>query len=247
LNASREVVVVPTGTFRVAGRVVESDGAFPISEARIEARNSSGTGPATESDGSGFFKLFGVTADAEIVVSRSGYVASARRVALDSHSTVNFEMTFDGPRPEFSGTYSVTLDLTECRDGFRQEYARRVYTAVVQQSGSRVDVRFTEPAFAVNSANLGNLMRGFVQGTGLSLHAELPYYYYYAGPGSYPSLVEALPDDSRLVVSGSATLLASGGSYTGKMRGWAGNYGPRYPNDKYLGGCSTGQLTFTRR
>ena len=35
LNASREVVVVPAGTFRVTGRVVESDGAFPISGARV--------------------------------------------------------------------------------------------------------------------------------------------------------------------------------------------------------------------
>ena len=247
LNASKEVVVVPTGTFRVTGRVVEFDGIFPVAGARVEARNSSGTGPTTESDGSGFFKLFGVTADAEIVVTRPGYDESRRQVTLDNHSTVNFELILSGPRPELAGTYSVTLDLTACRDGFRVEYARRVYTAVLRQSGTSIEVRFTEPAFAINSINRGNLMQGRLQGGSLFLEALTSYYYYYFGPTNYPFMVETLPDDSRLVVSGSATLVESGGSYTGQMNGWAGNYGPRFPNDKYLGGCSTSQLTFTRR
>ena len=247
LNVSKEVIVVPAGTFRVTGRVVEFDGVFPVAGARVEARNSSGTGPATESDGSGFFKLFGVTADAEIVVTRAGYDENRRRITLDNHSTVNFEMILSGPRPELAGTYSVTLDLTGCRDGFRLEYARRVYTAVVQQSGSNLEVRFTEPAFAINSLNRGNLMQGRLQGGSLFLEALTNYYYYYYGPNSYPFLVEALPDGSRLVVTGSATLVESGGSHTGKMNGWASNYGPGFPRDKYLGGCSTSQLTFTRR
>jgi len=146
-----------------------------------------------------------------------------------------------------AGTYTVTLDLTGCRDGFRPEYARRVYTAVVQQSGTSVEVRFTEPAFAVNSLNRGNLMQGRLQGTGLILQAESSFYYYYYGPSSYPFLVEALPDDSRLVVTGAATLAESGGNYAGNLNGWVSNYGPRFPNDKYLGGCNGGQLTFTRR
>jgi hypothetical protein len=247
LNASREVIVVPTGTFRVTGRVTESDGPFPISGARVQARDSSGNGPSTESDGSGFFRLFGVAPDSEIVVSRAGYSENTRHVTIDKHSTVNFEMILNGPRPRVDGTYTVTLDLSGCRDGFRPEYAHRVYTAVVQQSGSSVEVRFTEPSFAVNSANLGNLMQGRVEGTGLFLYAQSFYYYYY-GPSSYPFLVEALPDESRLVLTANVTLAESGeSSYTGKLNGYASNYGPRFPNDKYLGGCDGGQLTFTRR
>jgi len=246
LGTTREVIVVPTGTFRVTGRVVETDGAFPIAGARIQARDSSGNGPSTESDGSGFFRLFGVAPDSEIVVSRSGYSESTRHVTIDKHSTVNFEMNLNGPRRRVDGTYTVALDLSGCRDGFRPEYAHRVYTAVVQQSGSAVEVRFTEPAFAVNSANRGNLMQGRVEGTGLFLYAQSFSYYYY-GPGDYPFLVEALPDESRLVLTATVTLAESGESYTGKLNGYANNYGPRYPFDKYLGGCSGGQLTFTRR
>ena len=246
LSASREVVIVPTGTFRVTGRVTESDGPFPISGARVQARDSSGNGPSTESDGSGFFRLFGVASDSEIVVSRAGYSENTRHVTIDKHSTVNFEMNLNGPRPRVDGTYKVTLDLSGCRDGFRPEYAHRVYTAVVQQSEYAVGVLFTEPAFAVNSANRGNFMQGRVEGTGLFLYALLFSYYYY-GPGDYPFLVEALPDGSRLVVSGTATLGESGGSYTGALRGFTANYGPHYPNDKYLGGCDGGQLTFRRR
>ena len=59
--------------------------------------------------------------------------------------------------------------------------------------------------------------------------------------------MEALPDDSRLVVSGAGTLVESGGNYSGRLTGFASNFGPRFPNDKYLGGCSTIHLTFTRR
>jgi len=246
LSASREVVIVPTGTFRVTGRVTESDGPFPISGARVQARDGSGNGPSTESDGSGFFRLFGVAPDSEIVVSRAGYSENTRHVTIDKHSTVNFEMNLNGPRPRLDGTYAVTLDLSGCRDGFRQEYAHRAYTAVVQQSGSSIEVRFTEPAFAVNSANRGNLMQGRVEGTGLYLSAQSFYYYYY-GPGDYPLLVELLPDDSRLVVSAYVSLAELGGSYTGKLTGSASNYGARFPNDKYLGSCNSGQLTFTRR
>jgi len=248
LGASRELIVVPTGTFRVTGRVTESDGPFPISGARVQARDSSGNGPSTESDGSGFFRLFGVAPDSEIVVSRSGYSENTRHVTIDQHSTVNFEMNLNGPRPRVEGTYTATLDLSGCRDGFRPEYAHRVYTAVVQQSGSSIEVRFTEPVFAVNSANRGNLMQGRVEGSGLFLQAQSFSYYYY-GPGDYPSLVEVLPDDSRLVVSASVSLTELGGTYTGTLSGFTSNYGPRFPNDRYLylGGCNGGQLTFTRR
>jgi hypothetical protein len=83
---------------------------FPISGARVQARDSSGNGPSTESDGSGFFRLFGVAPDSEIVVSRAGY---SRKHAPRHHRQafdVNFEMNLNGPRPRVDGTYTVTLE-----------------------------------------------------------------------------------------------------------------------------------------
>ena len=247
LSASKEVVVIPAGTFRVSGRIVESDTGFSISGARVEARNSAGSGPATESDASGFFKLFGVTSNAEIVVARAGYVESTQRITIDKHATVNLTMNLSGPRPDVVGTYSVTLDLTGCGAGFPLEYARRSYAASVRQEGQNIEVRFTEPAFAVNSVtNRGNLLQGRLQGNTLVLEARTFWYYYY-GPSDYPYFVETLPDDTRLMLSGSATLTESNGNYSGKWNGWASLYGPRFPNDRYLSGCNTGQMTFTRR
>ncbi len=246
-NASREVIVVPTGTFRVIGRVVESpEESFWVPGAHVQVRDSSGNGPAADADALGYFRLYGVKPDTEFVVSRTGYLDSVRHVTIDNHSTVNVAISLAGPRAQIVGAYTVTLDLTGCRDGFRQDYAHRVYTAVVQQSGANVEVRFTEPAFAVNSANRGNLMQGRVDPTGLYLTADAGGYYYY-GPGDFPFLVEVLPDGSRLVVSGTAALAASGAIYTGPLTGFAGNFGPKYPFDNYLGGCNRGQLTFAPR
>jgi hypothetical protein len=90
VSAQKEVVVLPTGTFRLIGRVGDADTAnLPIPDARLEVPD----GPSTTTDNTGFFRLYGVLADAELRISRDGYVTKVERLQLTAHTSRNFTMT----------------------------------------------------------------------------------------------------------------------------------------------------------
>ncbi|HEX5215001.1 MAG TPA: hypothetical protein VFV98_06030 [Vicinamibacterales bacterium] len=246
MSRSRQVVVVPEGTFRVTGRVFEPGTTSPISLAHISVNDGAGGSLSTDADFSGSFALYGVPRSADFVISHAGYETQSRHMEFSDHAAITLELPLAGPRLDFAGTFTATFDWRACSSRVLPEYSRRVYTAVVTQAGSVLDVRFTEPAFAVNSVSRGNLMQGQINAAGVTLYAEGLSYYYY-GPTSYPSLVERLPDDGRLVVSGTSTLTPSGVSFVGEIKGSMEIYGRGFPNGAPIGNCRDAALSFTDR
>jgi hypothetical protein len=110
-----------------------------------------------------------------------------------------------GPRLDFAGTFTATFDWRACSSRVLPEYSRRVYTAVVTQAGSVLDVRFTEPAFAVNSLSRGNMMQGQISAAGITLYAATGFFTTTTTDRApTPSWSNGLNDDGRLVVSGQA-------------------------------------------
>ena len=247
MNRSRQVIVLPEGTFRVTGRVYEPGTTSPIALAHISVNDGAGGSLSTDADFSGNFRLYGVPRSADFVVSSAGYQTQSRHMEFSDHAAITLELPLAGPRLDFAGTFTATFDWRGCSSRVLPEYSRRVYTAVVTQAGSVLDVRFTEPAFAVNSLSRGNLMQGQISAAGITLYAEGFFSYYYYGPSSYPFLVERLPDDSRLVVSGMATLTPSGASFSGEFKGFLEIYGRNFPNGGQLGNCRDASLSFTDR
>jgi len=248
MNRSRQVIVLPEGTFRVTGRVYEPGTTSPIPQAHISVNNGAGGSLSTDADFSGNFALFGVPPSADFVVSHAGYETQSRHMEFSNHSAITLELALAGPRLDFAGTFTATFDWRACSSRVLPEYSRRVYTAVVTQAGSVLDVRFTEPAFAVNSLSRGNMMQGQISAAGITLYAQRFYYYYYYGPTSYPFMVERLNDDGRLVVSGTGTLTPSGTSFVGEIRGLMEIYGRGFPNSGApIGTCRDAALSFTDR
>jgi len=245
---SREIVVVPEGTFRVTGRIVEEDGVTPVSNAHIRVRDVDETGPQTDADPSGYYRLYGVKRNVDLVVTRPGYVDTERKhMTIDRHTTVNIFLQLAGPRLNVEGAYTVTFDWSSCTSGFRDDLRRRVYTASVKQSGAEIEVRFTEPSFVHNSANRGDLMEGRVGPSGMYLFADSGYYYWYYGAPSSPFLVELLPDNHRLTTEGTAFLSQSGNRFSGAIQGSVMLGRTTARGETYLGSCSAGNVSFERR
>lgn len=248
MNRSKQVIVVPEGTFRVTGRVFEPGTTSPIALAHISVNDGAGGSFSTDADFSGNFALFGVPRSADFVISHAGYQTQSRHMEFSDHSAITLELPLDGPRLEFAGTFTATFDWRACSSRVPPEYSRRVYTSVVTQAGSVLDVRFTEPAFAVNSVSRGNLMQGQIDAAGVTLYADRGFSYgYYYGPNYYPFLIERLPDDGRLLVSGTATLASSGASFIGEFKGSMEIFGRGFPNGALIGTCRDAALSFTDR
>jgi len=246
--ASREIIVVPDGTFRVTGRVLEQDSVTPVANARIRVRDADDTGLSTTADASGFYRLYGVKAETDFVVTRDGYEETEMRVRIDKHSTVNLSVPLSGPRLTVEGSYTATFEWSRCINGFRDDLRRRVYGAIVKQVGAQLEIRFTDAEFVHNSANRGDLMDGHVDPNGIYVFADSGYYYAYSGAASAaPFLTELLPDSYRLVTYGRAFLAQSGNRFSGKIDGGLELYRRVSQGDAYLGGCSDGNVTFERR
>ena len=248
MRGSRQVIVLPDGTFRVTGRVYEPGTTTPVPQARISVSDGAGGNLSTDTDFSGNFRLYGVPRSAEIVASHAGYETQTRQMEFSEHSEITLELPLAGPRLEFAGTFTATFDWRACTSRVRPEDVRRVYTVVVSQSGSVLDLRFTEPSFAINSLSRGNIMQGRINAADITLYAEHGFWYsYYSGPASYPFLVERLPDDARLVVSGTATLVPSGAGFAGEIKGLMEMYGRGFPSGAPIGHCTDAALSFSDR
>ena len=251
-TATREVVVVPEGTYRIVGTVTEAG--FPtlaVNAARVEV--AGGTAFAI-TDMSGNYRLFGVPAGGVVRVSAAGYATIEETVALSSHSTKNFQLEVSGPRPTVSGPYTLAIDVVSpCPNGLAVANQHRRYDAEVSQNGPVVEVTLTEPRFRLNAAGRGNKFFGRALGGGVvfTLRSYVLgifgfYYYYYIGPEGYPDVAERLGDNSILVIEGTASTSLSGNTLSGTLNGWLSNWDSRFPTTSFfLAGCSSPTHTFT--
>lgn len=99
LSASATILVLPQGTFHVAGRV--SDGALPLEGVRVTVIRGTGEGLTTRTDDAGLYELYGVAGSVRIRASLTGYLEQIQRVEINSHASLVFELspTPEGPAP----------------------------------------------------------------------------------------------------------------------------------------------------
>ncbi|HYN08965.1 MAG TPA: carboxypeptidase-like regulatory domain-containing protein [Vicinamibacterales bacterium] len=259
-RASREVLVLPDGTFRLVGTVTEADATnFPVHGALVEAAADAdpstpvATFATTGPDGR--YKLYGVPGDADLRVRKDGYVTIAERIQLATHATRNFELLLDSPRLALGGDYTMTVEAFNDNDSrscglpaLPTDLRRRTYDAVIAQNGPQLTVTLAGPQFLV-SGGQGNRFTGVVTATGATFEVRSyrDYYYYRNGP-EHPDVVEVLPDGSLLVVTGKPSVTVTSAGLSGRMSGSLTQYrGSRFPNVIYLSGCAADRLTLTRR
>ena len=249
IRSTREVVILPDGTYRLVGTVVEADAPTSrVPGARVEVV---GTSLFTLTDNTGQYRLYGVPPQAEIRVSLSGYLTSVESVQLTAHSTRTFALQLSGPRVSLNGPYVLTVEAGTCLGTslLAASLRTRTYDAMVTTTGTRVEVLLTEDRYRLNQAGRGNRFIGTAQGAGVNFQLDPWYYYYYYY--YYPNVAERLPDGSFLVINGAAVTSGNASSLVGTMSGSLSHYDNRFPSfsARFLGGCfSTGhQFRLTPR
>jgi hypothetical protein len=240
-DASKEVMVLPAGTFRLLGTVTDADRAnVPIPNALVEVPG----GPSARTNNAGQYRLYGVPADAEIRVTREGYRPHEERVQLTGHSSRSFRLGLDTSIRNYSGNYTLTVQTSSICPGTNQlnpDLRRRQYEAVMQQTGSALEVRLTESRFAPSWKSFASdRFNGFVTPTGATFSVEFNYYYYY-GP-FLANISERLPDGSTLYIYGTANTSGSPDGLSGSFNGWFS-----YNQGNQWSGCQASTFALTPR
>ena len=206
LRATRALIVLPPGTFRLTGTVSEEGfSSIPIPGARVEML--SGT-PVSITNESGQFKLYGVPPVADIRVSADGYGTRTFSVELSGdHNFRGFKLPFLGDRPSMSGNYTLFFDVESCgamnpsTPSLPVAFHHRSYDAVVTQSETRVDVKLSG-SLRTNASGQGDNFEGTVIAGG----ARFFLGDFYPEESPYASVVERLPDGRYLVFGGQVTV-----------------------------------------
>lgn len=217
-SSRREIIVTPDGTFRLVGRVVEADSPnTTIAGARVES--AAGPGVSTTTDAYGNYRLYGVSPNPQLRISKNGYITRLENLALADHQTQNFTLAWASPRPDVSGTYTLAIGLSDrCRSSYPDATFERTYTAVIVQNGPVLAVTVSGGTFVVDRGGNGDRFRGRVEPGQLvfSLGNADDYYYYY---GRIPGIVEQIEPSLYYMVLGSVITNATPNRLSGLLNG----------------------------
>lgn len=225
-STPREIVVVPDGTFRVLGQVVEEGTVgLPVGDVRVE---TDGGVPSASTDFGGHYRLYGVPADARLRVSKNGYVTKELTLAISDHHTENVALALAGPRADVAGVYQLTIDAApECRGQLPDELLTRRYAAAISQIGAAIQVVVTGANFDSGGITGGSTVipgrvdqvpgPGGVQRTHVELLLLWPTHCERTEPDS--RVVEIIDDTTTLEMLGGASLFSAGANFAGTLTG----------------------------
>jgi hypothetical protein len=144
---SKVVMVLPAGTYRLTGTVIEADSSGPVTGALVEVTTGVGARLTARTDRTGTYRLYGVSGQTGLRVTRDGYQPTAGTAFVtDQSASHNIALPLVAPRADVSGIYTLTITAAdECRHGVGEgrlpEEARvRTYRAAVRQDGPRVEM-----------------------------------------------------------------------------------------------------------
>ena len=249
-SVTREVIIQPTGTFRLMGTVFE-DGfsSIQVEGARVEVLPGS---PFAIANAVGQYRLYGLPPEVEVRVSADGYETRTFSLQLSGNTFRSFALPLTAGRPLFNGSYTLFIDAVTCPPSFApplpSELQHRAYEAELTQTGTQIRVKLVGGQFRTDSQNKGDNFTGFVVAGGarffLDSYAQFDYY---GSTGiSYPSVAERLPDGRYLVPDGEIRLTGapdsglSGTFNFASLSLWDANF-PDFAS-KSLGRCA-GQTT----
>lgn len=212
-SSARSVMVLPTGTFKLSGSVIEGPN-ISVPGARVEV--SPGVDTLTTTTGmDGAFVLYGVPRSAELRVSKAGYVTHTQPIQIDTDARVNVSLKPNGPVPDISGTYKLTINAEGCVTAplMPDELRRRAYTATVTLKPDQiVTVALSGADF---SASPSQSFTGSAGAAGVYFRLGEGDSYY----RTHPDVVEKLPDGTFLTISGLAFAAQSGSGLRGTLNG----------------------------
>jgi hypothetical protein len=163
-SASASVTVVPPGTFRLSGTVLELQ--LPVTGATVKLTGGVGAGLSTITDYYGTYRLYGVAGQVTVSVTKAGYVDLVKTTTVTQNAALDFPDAQQVSVVGFAGTYTLTLtadpacptqgtfNIPPLPDEARQP---RVYTATITQNGPALSAVLSGAVFAGSSAFTGRV------------------------------------------------------------------------------------------
>jgi hypothetical protein len=158
LQATLNVMVIPSGTYRLSGTVLESG--LPLDRASVVVVEGHGSGLATETDALGHYRLYGVRGDVAVRVSKAGYVSVTKAITVTAHDQLDFpDLAQVNAVGTLAGAYTLTLTASSnCPTTSSlftpalPDYARRrSYAAVITQNGPVLNVAASGADFLIQN------------------------------------------------------------------------------------------------
>ena len=214
-TAWKTAFVLPSGTYRLMGKV--QDGDLPVRDARVEVLAGTGQGLINLTNSVGY-RLYGVAGDINVRVTVDGYQEQRKSLSVTSHQTLDFDLVLSRPREEVGGTYTLTvIAAAECREALPEEARTRTYPAVVTQQGPRLTVVLEGANFAVVGGQRFNSYHGTVEPTGITFQLGR-----YGEFGSYvylPDVLEQLTPQTFVSFSGTTRPTVTRSGLSGVLDG----------------------------
>ena len=255
-TASKEVLVLPKGTFRVVGVISEADQpASRVPAARLEVRTepalSAPVVATATTDLNGRYRLYGVPPDAYVRVLKAGYLDTTEHRQFTAHANMDLLLRWGADPPVLAGEYAMTVQVVQCRFGrpLPPDLQVRRYRATVEQTGTALTVTARDARFLAHADGESNRFTGVVTPTGANFHIQGFYdFYYYRTYPPVPALAEVLPDGTLLVMNGRTSATGTSGTLSGVLSGLMVHYEGTLPGSvRWLEGCSEPRLTLTRQ
>lgn len=218
-SSSKTVLVLPAGTFKLSGGVVDQGESAPGVRIAVVAGPAAGLETVTDSTG---YRLYGVSGEVDVRATKPGYLDQTKRVTVTSNHILGFSMVLSGNRENVEGTYTLTIAAApECRALLPAELHERRYEAVLTQDNHRVTATLEGTTFYTSKDGRHNAFRGVLEPERLRFGLDRHYYYYYWGsPSSYfPSVFEQLTGSTYFEMFGSAVLTGSSSRRSGTFNG----------------------------
>ena len=215
-SASRLVVVLPDGTFKLVGQVAESGAA--LEDATVTVTAGTGAGQIAVTSFRGYYAIYGVAGRVTLEAKKSGYNNQIVEITVDRpQQGANFNVSLAGGRPNVAGTYELTVTAdAECAAALPPEARRRRYTATVTQDGVELSVVMSDADYVVTNGT-GDRFNGRVTFDGVRFFLMDELYYYYTGF----AIIERF-SATALLVHGLAAATATSTGYSGRLGGTIG-------------------------
>jgi hypothetical protein len=207
LNTNLKVLVLPPGTYRLTGKVLESG--IAVEGATVSVTSGTGTGQSAKTDYDGSYRLYGVAGPVEIAVRKDGYDTITKAITVAANDVLDFpEARQTNGFPVIAGNYTLTIAPDpNCRPVGNLSpmpadlLKARSYSALIMQNGPELLVVVSGEGFSSASDHF----KGRILPTGIEFSLGDSYYFGY-GP------------DYAFSVSVSATNVLSYGGYVRAAR-----------------------------
>jgi hypothetical protein len=176
-GATRTVLILPAGTFKLSGTVRDTSSTIDGADVEILSGNAGTSKTKTRYDGKYFF--YGVVGDVRLRASAPGYASHEFNAAVSGHTISDVTLTTSSPIAEISGTWKVTASTSSaCSSSWPEAARKREVTATIRQDGTQFSVNFSSPTAVATYGGSGR-----IAGSVFSLTLYFDYYYYYGLSG----------------------------------------------------------------